>query len=303
MRAVVTGGAGFLGQHVAAELASFGYRVVVMDLRPCPLQCDGVEFICGDVRDKALLADVLAGSSVVVHMAALVGSRELEQRPRQAIDVNICGALNVLEAARRHQVSRVVLPAKPNEPNNVYTMASQAVEKLGHTFRERFGLDVRVLRVYTAFGPGQPVGPVNRVVPSFVARALLGWPIEIHGTGSQHVDLVFAPDVARAAVPFATHPGIPKTTYECPIDCRASVLELAKRIVTHAGSKSNVITVRGEVAGMDIANVHRAPPLTDLLGGLALTPIEVALDMTLTYYRGLGKAALAADLRSQSEGD
>jgi UDP-glucose 4-epimerase len=303
MKAVVTGGLGFLGGFVSSALAAQGYQVTTFDVRAKPASAiDPLisRHVHGDVRDESLLEATVTETDLVVHLAALVGSNELDLNPRQAIDVNVGGVVDVLECARRLGVRKVILPAKPNEPNNVYTVGAQAAEKLGHTYRERFGMDVRVMRMYTAFGPGQPVGPVNRVVPTFCAKAILGLPIEVHGDGKQSVDLMYAPDAARSLVRFAAVQKAVTTTYECPVNCRATVFELAQLIVELVGSASEVIRMPVVSSGTDIASITRAAPLVELVGESAVTPFREALLATVSYYRGLSRQLLESELRLQA---
>ncbi len=206
--------------------------------------------------------------------------------PREAIDININGAMNVLLACANSRVpKRVFLPTKPNEWNNIYSMTAQAVEKLGHVYRENSGLDVRVLRLWNVYGPRQRLFPVRKAVPLFIFQALRNRPVEVFGDGSSVVELMFVEDVAKTIADFTLHRGPASDTYEIRSGVQISVDELARRIVQMVGSRSEVIHVamrKGERPG---SKFGRALDVRNLLGESPITSFDLGMEKTIEWYR------------------
>lgn len=214
MRAVVTGGAGFLGSALVARLRATdptGHVVVLDDFSvgsPERLADDpGIAVVEGSVLDRGLLDSALAGADVVVHLAALTSVPESVAAPRRYHEVNASGTWEVLDAARRAggpyclvASSAAVygddpplpsgegLPVRPTSP---YAASKVAAEAHAAVAQACYGLSVLCLRLFNVFGPGQhPGGPSSPVVPAFLDAALGSRPVEVHGSGEQTRDFV-----------------------------------------------------------------------------------------------------------------
>ena len=221
---LVTGGAGFIGSHVVDRLLAAGHRPQIFDLRRSPYHDRAsVPAVRGDVGDLARLCRAMQGCNIVVHLAAAADVARVEAAPRKAEERNARGTLNVLEAARRVGVARVIyastiwvysdteasvldesLPLQP--PAHLYTATKLAGELYCRSYHELYGLDYTILRF------GIPYGPRARpeaVIPAFVTRALAGEPLTVAGDGSQSRRFVYVEDLAdgvvRALAPVAVN--------------------------------------------------------------------------------------------------
>src|SRR6185436_12781458 len=113
----------------------------------------------------------------VYHMGGKLGTSELEDSMHAAVAANITGALNIFETAVAAGVRAVFYPTKPNVWLNTYTVTKVAAEQFAMIFNQLYPIQIRSLRYFNAYGPGQALGPVRKIIPNFAARALLGQPI------------------------------------------------------------------------------------------------------------------------------
>lgn len=224
-RVVVTGGAGFIGSHLTAELVKQGYRVIVLDdlstgkLKNITelLKNPNVEFVQGSISDLSLLQKLFSGARYVFHQAALARVPFSIENPLATNEVNIDGTLNVLLAARDNGVNKVIfassssvyggaltLPQKedmPPDPLSPYALTKLVGEYYCHIFRQIYGLSTVCLRYFNVYGPRQdPHSQYALVIPSFVDRISRDLPPVIHGDGEQSRDFTFIADVVRANI-------------------------------------------------------------------------------------------------------
>jgi UDP-glucose 4-epimerase len=219
MRALVTGGAGFIGSNLARLLVEHGHEVVVLDdyssgYRENLESMPAVRAIEGDVRDGAAVADAVSGCEVVFHLAASVGNTRSIEHPIEDSEINVLGTLRVLEAARRHAVRKVVfsssagifgelktLPIRedhPVEPDTPYGASKLGAEKLCLAYAKLYPLECICLRYFNVYGLNQRYDAYGNVIPIFAFRALHGEPLTIFGDGEQTRDFVNVRDVAMA---------------------------------------------------------------------------------------------------------
>ena len=222
-KAVVTGGAGFIGSHLVEALREKGLEVKVIDNLHAGRKenlasvMKEIEFVEGDVRNIDFLLKEFRNSDIVFHEAALHYVRESVEKPLEFNEVNVSGTLNVLEAARKNNVKRVVfastcavygnaekLPLEENaqlNPLNPYAITKIAGEMYAKHYFESFGLETVSLRYFNAFGPRQPANsPYSAIIPIMVSSVLKGKKPKIFGTGEQSRDFVFVKDIARANI-------------------------------------------------------------------------------------------------------
>lgn len=288
MKCLVTGGQGFIGRHVVTELVRRGLQVIVYDRigSDGSNDTDQVRFVEGDIRDIARIQPILNHVSLVFHLAGVIGTSELFDNPKEAIDINIGGALNIfLCSSKISKAPKIFIPLKHTTTNNIYSMTAQGVEKLGHIYRENFDLDVRMLVVPNVYGPANSGHSTQRVVSRFIYQALRNCDIEIFGSGDQLVELIYASDVARVIVDYTIFPDAPRRTFELFARDKLSVATLARRIINMSDSKSMIVTRprrRGEFVE---AALVRAADVVELLGAQDLTDIETGMRNTISSYR------------------
>ncbi len=219
MRVLVTGGAGFIGSHLARELCRHGETVCVLDNlstgRRQNLAGAALEFVEGDVVDMEAVRAAVVGCEVVFHQAALVSVPRSLAEPAANHQVNVTGFFNVLEAARQAGVRRVVyassaavygnLPALPKGEESPlqlltpYAAAKRMNELYAGAYTTAYGLETIGLRYMNVFGPRQhPTSPYSGVLSLFCRAALRGQPCAIHGDGEQTRDFIFIADVVQA---------------------------------------------------------------------------------------------------------
>jgi UDP-glucose 4-epimerase len=200
----ITGGMGFIGSHVAKCAIDSGYNVLLLDhqRRPFSLgpQC---EVFLGDVRDKTAVLEFAAHVDGIIHLAAVLGTQETIANPSPAIETNMLGGINILDASKQYNLPLVYAGVGNYWMLNTYSTTKTAIERLLYQYRNEFDCLFATVRPVNAYGPGQrpapPFGPgkVRKIMPAFVCRAISGMPIEIYGDGTQVSDMVFVEDVAR----------------------------------------------------------------------------------------------------------
>ena len=225
MKIVVTGGAGFIGSHLAEELVNRGYHVIILDDLSTGkseniaglLKKDNVEFVQGSITDLALVEKVFQGVEYVFHQAALARVPRSIDDPLSTNEVNIKGTLNVLLAARENRVRKVIyassssaygdvrtLPQKedmPSNPLSPYALTKLAGEYYCNIFRQIYGLSTVCLRYFNVYGSRQdPHSQYATAVTAFIGRISQNLPPIIHGDGEQSRDLTFIQDVVSANI-------------------------------------------------------------------------------------------------------
>lgn len=257
-RVLITGGAGFIGSHLAAAWAARGAKVVVLDSLRTGRRAnlDGIEheFVEGSVEDGGLVADTAKGADVIHHLAALVSVPESVEKPFLAEAINAGGTLNVLEAARHNPGCRVVFSStsavygeadRPIHretdlpgPLSPYAITKLAGEHFMEAYRHLHGVPTVSLRYFNVYGPRQdPDSPYAAAIAIFTRRALAHEPLIIFGDGGQTRDFIYVEDVVRANL-LAAERGEGVMNVACGE--RITVNALARRIVEMSGSRSEI---------------------------------------------------------------
>ncbi|MBI4127253.1 NAD-dependent epimerase/dehydratase family protein [Candidatus Peregrinibacteria bacterium] len=218
MKYLVTGGAGFIGSHVARALLALGHKVAIIDdLSNSKKESvpKGAEFFQGTITDKNLLKKAMQNCDGVFHLAALVSVPKSMENPKYTLEVNALGTLRILEVMRELGVKKIVYSgtsaaygdqgsAKNTEDMNPQTLSPYAYAKLESeylikTYGHLYGIQSVIFRYFNVFGPGQdPSSPYSAVIALFTSKIQKGENISIFGDGKQTRDFVFVDDVVNA---------------------------------------------------------------------------------------------------------
>lgn len=299
-RILVTGGAGFIGSHLVDKLAPENEVFVVDNLFTGKLSNlekskHRITFINGDIRDKALMKDVVGKVSFVFHMAADVGNVRSIEDPFTNMDVNVRGTLNLLEACLTSNIVRLVYSASsaaygeakylpinedhPINPESPYAVSKLAAEKYIYAFYKIHGLPATCLRYFNVYGPRQESSEYSNVIPIFFKRIIEGKPLTIFGDGGQTRDFTYIADIVRANVLAATHPQAIGGIFNVATGRQNSVNELANLVKQVTGKEFGIIHEKARVGEVrdSLANIEKVKkilgfnPEIDLKEGLALT--------------------------------
>ncbi|MEZ4861342.1 MAG: NAD-dependent epimerase/dehydratase family protein [Caldilineaceae bacterium] len=285
MRIFITGGAGFIGSHLANHLHHRGHYVRVLDDLssgdPATLTA-GIHFTRGDVRDVPKLWSLLQGVDVVYHLAARVSIPASVLYPREYNDVNVGGTVALLEACRDVGVQRVILassatvygeqPAQPvNEemttlPAVPYAVSKVAAEQYLFTIGRLSQFETVALRIFNAYGPGQPLPPVHApVIPQFMQQILGNGSVVVFGNGAQTRDFVYIDDVVEALIAAATAANVDQQIIHVGSGQETSLNELIAQMSAIIGNKANILynlEASGGLARL-VADLSKAQRLLD----------------------------------------
>ena len=313
---LVTGGAGFIGSHIAEALVKRGDRVRVFDnlstghrenLATCG---DGVEFVEGDLTDAAKVAQVVRGVDCIFHEAALASVPRSVEAPLDTNAACVTGTLTLLDAARRAGVRRLVYAAsssaygdRPTSPKHEsdlpmpispYGAAKLAAELYCRAFTATYGFETVALRYFNVFGPRQdPDSPYSAVIPLFMTALLSGKRPTIYGDGHQSRDFTFVANVVHGNLLAADAPNVAGQVFNVANGRATSLLSLISQL--------------NELLGTKIEPIHAPPRAGDIRESLAditaarqslgyepQVEFEEGLRRSIDYYRELVKTRMPA---------
>lgn len=223
---LVTGGAGFIGSHLVAFLVKSNYDVVVIDkcVSGCKIEdslLQKIQFIKGDVRDFALVRDAMRDCNAVIHLAALVGVEEVQQKQMETIETELVGTQNIVKAAIEEGVKKIIYTSSSAVYKNTigdssreddqlclandYAVAKRMNELYLQSLTAEKGIQTVSLRLFNVYGEGQDE---RMVIPRFFQRALNNEPIIVFGDGSQTRDFTIIDDVVKSIFLFLKHPTV-----------------------------------------------------------------------------------------------
>ena len=234
MKYLVTGGAGFIGSHIAQALLEQGQSVRILDnfssgkrenIAELSRQFGQhqLEVLEGDVRDASRVNEAVSGIEIIFHEAAFVSVPQSMDEPQECFDVNLTGTSLLFEAARRAGVRRAVVASSaavygesevfplieetPLMPKSPYAVSKRVNEMYAELFTNSFNFEVVALRYFNVYGPRQrPDSIYAAAVPIFARRLMDGKPITIFGDGGQTRDLINVRDIVRANIMASEHP-------------------------------------------------------------------------------------------------
>ncbi len=268
MRILITGGAGFIGSHLAERLISEGHGVTALDdLSTGRLDnlnslknTNNFIFVKGNILDRVLVQDLVDDSDMVFHMAAAVGVKLIMEQPSRSILTNVTGTENVLQAALKDK--KPVYLASTSEVYGkttkfpfcedddltigatvnlrwCYASAKQLDEFLALAYVREQNLPVVILRFFNTTGPRQ-TGRYGMVLPNFVQSALDGAPLQVHGDGQQSRCFGHVFDVVEALVRLMKTPAAFGQVYNIGTDQEVTIRSLAEQVIAATGSHSGI---------------------------------------------------------------
>ena len=276
MRALITGGAGFIGSHLADLLLEQGHSVIALDNLSTGqhrniehlLGRTDFEFVLGSILNVDLVDDCVSRSDVVFHLAAAVGVNLIVEKPLESLATNIRGSEIVFEKAHKYGTKILVtstseiygkntsdrlgeeddrILGSPLKSRWSYSEAKAIEEILAYTYYRQKGLSSYIVRLFNTVGPRQ-TGHYGMVIPRFVSQAIRGEPITVYGDGSQTRCFCYVGDVVQALLDIVEHPETVGRVFNIGGSAEISMEDLAHRVVALAGSESKVRYVPYEEA-------------------------------------------------------
>ncbi len=255
---VVTGGAGFIGSHIAWELVKDNEVIVIDNLYTGKEENvpPGTKLIKADIRDYQSIAELISSADYVFHEAAQVSVVESLRDPVFTEEVNVLGTLNILRALLEGHGKLIFassaavygdnpnLPLRESErprPLSPYGVTKATGEEYLRVYHELYGLPVVALRYFNVFGPRQSANQYAGVISIFINRALKNEPLVIFGDGKQTRDFTYVKDVVKANLLVAESRKANGRVFNVATGKQTSILELAMKIIEITGTTSSII--------------------------------------------------------------
>jgi UDP-glucose 4-epimerase len=297
---LVTGGAGFIGSHIVDRLAPDNDVTVLDDLShgtPDNLlnSRDRIEFVHGDILDRALVNQLVSKTDYVFHLAALTSVIRSLKEPEAYIKTNIDGTFNLLEACRAARIKRFVfsssaavfgdaqyIPVDENHPLNPkspYAVTKLAGEKLITAYHHSYGLPGVALRYFNIYGPRQDTSEYGNVISIFFRKFKAHQPVTVYGDGEQTRDLIYVQDVVAANLLAAVSPNAPGEVFNIATGEAPTINHLINSIRKVSGweGQVNYAPERAGEIKHSRANITKAKELLGYQPGVAL---EQGLSLT-----------------------
>jgi UDP-glucose 4-epimerase len=271
---LITGGAGFIGSHLAESLISRGDQVVVLDNLSSGLANnlssvkEKIKFEDANILDKTIVNKLVAESDFVVHLAAALGVFNIVKKPLESLKINLQGSEIVLEACDKYR--KPVLIASTSEiygKNGKVPLNEEDDRIIGHPLKSRWSyseakavdeslayfyflenkLPVRIVRFFNTVGPRQ-VGDYGMVVPRFVSAALKNEPLSVYGSGDQIRCFCHVTDAVKGLLLVMDSDKAVGQVFNVGNNSQISIMELAKKVIEITGSKSSIEKIAYEKA-------------------------------------------------------
>jgi dTDP-glucose 4,6-dehydratase len=310
-RVLVTGGAGFISSNVIRYLLdSTGHQVVSLDALTYAGSLENLadvlahprlSFVHGDIRDRALVRELVAGVDVIVNAAAESHvEKSIEHGASEFVRTNVEGTQILLDAIRETPVERFVLISSsevygtaryapmdedhPLEPRSPYAGTKAGADRLAYSYFVTYGLPVTILRPFNNYGPRQHP---EKVVPRFVTQALSGEPLTVHGDGHASRDWLYVLDDAEAieAVIDAPLEDVVGEVFNVATGVDVSVADVAGLVLGLLGKPAELRRHVDERPGQVDRHVGSTGKAERVLGWRARTAFEDGLERTVAWYR------------------
>ncbi len=318
MKALITGGAGFIGSHLADLLLSQGHSVIALDNLSTGqhknvehlLNRTDFEFVLGSILNADLVDDCVSRSDVVFHLAAAVGVELIVERPLESLATNIRGSEIVFEKAHKHGAKILVtstseiygkntsdrlgeeddrILGSPLKSRWSYSEAKAIEEILAYTYYKQKGLHSVIVRLFNTVGPRQ-TGHYGMVIPRFVSQAVRGEAVTVYGDGSQTRCFCYVGDVVKALLALVEHPEAVGRVFNIGGQGEVSIEALAQRVIDLAGSDSKIRYVPYEEAYEEgFEDMQRRVPDTtrarEIIGFEPSAGLDEIIRMVIDYQR------------------
>ena len=308
MKYLITGGAGFIGSHLAEELIARGDQVVVFDnlSTGSPMNLSGIKekiiFQEGNILDKAVIDKLVSESDFVIHLAAALGVFNIVNKPLESLKTNLQGSEVVLESCDKHR--KPVLIASTSEiygKNDKVPLNEEDDRIIGHPLKSRWSyseakavdeslayfyyldnkLPIRIVRFFNTVGPRQ-VGHYGMVVPRFVSAALKNEPLSVYGSGHQIRCFCHVDDAVRALLLVMDSEKAVGQVFNVGNNQQITIMDLAKKVIELTGSSSPIEKIPYEnVYPEGFEDIQRrVPDISKIKQVLGWTP-EINLDQII----------------------
>jgi len=315
MKVLITGGAGFVGSHLADAFIARGDEVFVLDLGSVKkvrhlMGSSAFHYIHDSVFDLEILEGLIAKCDLIYHLAAVVGVEYYVGDPYEVLNVNVNGTQNVLKLALKHQ-KKVVFsstsevygrnPKVPWHEDDDRVLGSTRIDRwcystskaVGEHFcfaYHRMGLPVTITRYFNVYGPRLDQLDVGRIITIFMGQVLRHEPLTVIGDGTQTRCFTYIDDAVRATIAAGTAPGTDGEAINIGTTVETSIGELAKLMIELSGARSAIKFVTQEsVYGSSYEDIPRRVPdnskMQTLLGVNADTPLREGMARTIEWFR------------------
>jgi UDP-glucose 4-epimerase len=319
MKALITGGAGFIGSHLADKLIERGDHVIALDNLSTGRYANiehllgrpDFEFVLGSILNADLVDDLAARSDVIFHLAAAVGVELIVEKPLESIQTNVRGSETVMEKAHKYGTKVLVastseiygkntsdklheeddrILGSPLKSRWSYSEAKALDEILAYTYWRQKGLETVIVRLFNTVGPRQ-TGHYGMVIPRFVNQAVRGEAITVYGDGAQTRCFCYVGDVVDAMMALIEHPDAYGRVFNIGGSEEISIKELADRVIALSGSHSQVRYLPYDVAYEEgFEDMQRRVPDTtraeQLIGFRQTVDLEGIIQMVIEEQRG-----------------
>jgi nucleoside-diphosphate-sugar epimerase len=276
-KAVITGGAGFIGSHLADALLARGYSVCIVDnlstgrIENIGHIMDNIEFVKGSILDETILDHAFSGASYVFHLAAVPSVPKSIQDPLTSHEANATGTLKVLIAARAAKVQRVIYAASssfygdtptlpkhedmPAQPLSPYALQKYSGEAYMEQFYKLYGMETISLRYFNIYGPRQdPSSEYSAVIPRFIKMMKHGERPTIYGDGTNSRGFTYVSDAVAANMLAIEAPGVAGHVFNVSGGTRTTLDELVAAINHELGT--SIEPIHGVPRAGDISHSH-----------------------------------------------
>ena len=301
-RALVTGGAGFIGSHLVDRLISEGFEVNVLDdfSTGCLenikdyLNCPRFHLIRGDVRRRGVVREALRDVDYVFHLAAIASVPLSMRKPKLANEVNVSGTLNLLLESLRFNVKRFIFTSScavygeptympideehPTNPVSPYAASKLSAEHYCRAFQKAYGLETVILRLFNVYGPRQERSLYGGVIAKFIDALKSGKVPIIFGDGEQTRDFVYVDDVVDALILASRRSECAGMTFNIGSGIETSINQIAYKLIKIFGLNIKPIYLNARAGDVrrSYANINKA---RDILEFKAKIPLEIGLEI------------------------